>query len=528
MLKEYIVSLNKGVDYNSFWNEMESDTADLNFIPNRRVEIINNRDGSLRSCHYSLTDEEATILTNDSRVYSAEIPLSQREDVQLHFRAVQKDDFSKSAVSTGNRSNWGLNRLSANYNNYGTGTTTTDTYNYMLDGTGVDVVIQDSGIEVQHPEFKDLRGVTRVQQINWYTASGLAGTQSENHYRDNDGHGTHVAAIAVGTSFGWAKNARIYSVKVAGLEGAGDSGTGISVSDCFDVIKLWHRSKPIDPNTGFKRPTIVNMSWGYSLTYTTVSSVTYRGNTFNDASTTGNDNYRWANYGMVPLISGGNYISNFRSGQVDVDIQELIDEGVHVVIAAGNNYHKIDVPIGEDYNNYFTTGGSNYYYHQGSSPLDDQAIRVGSLDSTAYGSTRDQKSLFSETGPGVDVYAPGSNVLSACSNTNDFSAVSYGKDTGFKQVVLGGTSQASPQICGLGALYLQINPGTTPESLKQWVSNTTAVSGIIYTSGLGNDYTNLRSILGGRDKIAYNPFAIASDSNMTGAITINNGAVTLT
>lgn len=528
MLKEYIVSLNRDVDYDSFWNEMESDTTDLNFIPNRRVDIINNRDGSLRSCHYSLTDEEAQILTDDPRVYSVEIPLAQRDDVQMHFRAYQKDDFTKSAASTGNRSNWGLNRLSANYNNYGTGTTTTDTYNYMLDGTGVDVVIQDSGIEVHHPEFRDARNLTRVQQINWYTESGLSGTQSPNHYRDHEGHGTHVAGIAVGRSFGWAKNARIYSVKVAGLEGPGDSGTGISVSDCFDVIKLWHRRKPIDPVTGFKRPTIVNMSWGYSLTYSTVSSVTYRGTTYSDASTTGNSGYRWTNYGMVPLMSGSNFIANFRSGQVDVDIQELIDEGVHVVIAAGNNYHKIDVPIGDDYNNYFTTGGTDYHYHQGSSPFEDQAIKVGSLDSVSYSSTRDQKSLFSETGPGVDIYAPGSNVLSACSNTNSFSGVNYSKDTSFKQVVLGGTSMAAPQVCGLGALYLQMNPGVTPEYMKMWVANTTGVSGVIYTSGLGNDYTNLRSILGGNGKIAYNPFAIASENNLTGAITINNGAVTLT
>jgi hypothetical protein len=87
---------------------------------------------------------------------------------------------------------------------------------------------------------------------------------------------------------------------------------------------------------------------------------------------------------------------------------------------------------------------------------------------------------------------------------------------------------ASPQVCGLGALYLQMNPGVNPESLKKWFANTTGVSGVIYTSGLGNDYTNLRSILGGDGKIAYNPFAIASDSNLTGAITLNNGAVTLT
>lgn len=619
--KEYVVSLNKNVDYAAFWNDMETNTVGLQHVPDRIVDIVNNRDGSTRSCHYALTDEEATILQNDSRVYSVEIPLRLRDDVQMVLRGRQIDDFTKSAVSSGNRTNWGLNRISSAINNYGTGNTTTGFYNYVLDGTGVDVVIQDSGIEVYHPEFKNdkkttaivalgqnvtgspgstgffyallNRGVpaweyfvrnwmtgtwtvtgdlgsgitsarivsvtydqdsvfpiinqgqfqpgvsynftntgesgdTRVQLIDWYGVSGLtSGTQSANHYRDYDGHGTHVAGTVAGRTFGWAKNARIYSLKVNGLEGTGDSGTGISVTDCFDVIKLWHRNKPINPLTGFRRPTIVNMSWGYSLTYSTVSSVTYRGTTYSDASTTGNSTYRWTNYGLVPLTSGANFVTNFRQGQVDVDVQEMIDEGIHVCIAAGNNYHKIDVPSGIDYGNYFTTGGSQYNYHQGSSPLDDQAIKIGSIDTKTYSADLDQCSVFSEKGPGVDIWAPGSNVLSCTSNTNAFSGVAYKNDSGFKQVILSGTSMASPQVCGLGALYLQTNPGINAEQLKKWFCNVTAVSNVIYNTGLINDYTNTRSMLGSPNKFLYNPFATETDGVLQNGITITNGALTL-
>jgi len=526
--REYIVSLNRGVDYDSFWQEMESDTTGLQFVPNRRVDIINNRDGSLRSCHYSLTDDEAKILQDDTRVYSVEIPLKDREDVIMVLRGRQTGDFTKSPLSTGSRVNWGLNRINSATNIYGANTTTTSNYDYILDGTGVDVVIQDSGIEVEHPEFRDNNGVTRVQQINWYTASGIGGTQSANHYRDYDGHGTHVAGIAVGRTFGWAKNARIYSLKVNGLEGTGDSGTGISVSDCFDVIKLWHRNKPRDSVTGFKRPTIVNMSWGYSLTYTSVSSVTYRGTTYSDASTTGNAGYRWTNYGLVNLTNGSNFITNFRQGQVDVDIQEMIDEGIHVVIAAGNNYHKIDNPSGADYNNYLTYGGTDYYYHRGSSPLDDQALKVGSIDNNVFAANLDYCSNFSEKGPAIDIWAPGSNVMSACSNTTGFSAVAYSRDSGFKQLTISGTSMAAPQVCGVGALYLQMNPGINPEQMKMWFTNVTATTGVIYTTNTSNDYTTTRSLLGAPNKFLYNPFGIESDGNMTGGVTLTNGAFTLT
>jgi hypothetical protein len=182
MLKEYIVSLKKDVDYDIFWNEIENENDSDSFVPSRRVEIVNNRDGSTRNCHYSLTDEEAETLRQDPRIYSVEIPPWQRDDVIIGLRGQQISNFTKTSSSSGDFVNWGLNRVNNPTNNYGLGLTSDNAYNYVLDGSGVDVVIQDSGIEVYHPEFTDDNGNTRVQQINWYTESGLAGTQSANHY----------------------------------------------------------------------------------------------------------------------------------------------------------------------------------------------------------------------------------------------------------------------------------------------------------------------------------------------------------
>jgi hypothetical protein len=33
-------------------------------------------------------------------------------------------------------------------------------------------------------------------------------------------------------------------------------------------------------------------------------------------------------------------------------MEELIDAGVHVMVAAGNRSHKIDAPAGDDYDNF--------------------------------------------------------------------------------------------------------------------------------------------------------------------------------
>ena len=258
--KEYIVSLKRGVDPSNFKAEMTQSTGDAN-IPARSVDVANERLLSTRNTHYSLTDEEAEQLKNDSRVADVAIPPQHDDASEIGLHAVQIGDFKKTTADSGNHLNWGMRRCIESTNVYGTSTNNpSGDYTYHLDGTGVDVVIQDTGIQADHPEFFDASGSSRVQQIDWYTESGLAGTQGSNHYSDTSGHVTHCAGTAAGLRYGWAKNARVYSVNVAGLS---SNSSAISITDCFDVIKGWHNNKPIDPATGYKRPTIVNMSWCY-------------------------------------------------------------------------------------------------------------------------------------------------------------------------------------------------------------------------------------------------------------------------
>ena len=519
-MKQYNVALKAGVDYDGFWNDMESETDGLLYIPNRRIEFTNERPASLRQCWYLLTDEEAETLRNDERVYCVEIPPEFRDDIIIAPAATQTGDFTKTTSSIGSFLNWGLIRASNPTNVYGTGTTTVLNYTYTLDGTGVDVVIQDSGIQVDHPEFQDGNGNTRVQQINWGAYSGGGFTQNANHYRDFDGHGTHVAGTAAGRTYGWAKNARIYSVKLSGLEGSGDSGTGISTTYAFDVIKNWHASK-----LG-SRPTVVNMSWGYLTFYNTVTSVTYRGTTYSDASTTGNATYRQSTYGIRNISGaayGYNYICNTRIASVDVDVQELLDAGVVVCVAAGNRSFKIDTIGGTDYNNTIQTDTGTKFIHRGSSPHDDDAITVGNSDRVVFSSVLDQKATSSETGPGVDIYAPGTNIISSCSTTNRFGASSYYNNATFRQVNISGTSMASPQVAGVSALILQLNPNYTPAQVKTALLNSATAT--IYTTGLTNDWTDTRSLQGGSQKFLY---ANYNSNEVTTTTTTTTAAPTTT
>ena len=507
--KEYIVSLNKGVDYESFNQEMIASTG-AGDIPSRSVDVANARPSSLRSTHYSLTDAEAEALRNDPRVYGVNLLPENDPTIGIGFDALQTGNFTKTTLDRGDFLNWGMRRMNEATNPY-SGFSVGGGYNYTLDGSGVDVVIMDSGLEINHPEFQGADGLSRVQELDWTTASGIVGmpAQSTNYYRDFDGHGTHVAGTATGKTYGWAKNAQIFSLKLAGLEGPGDSGTGTSTTYAFDCIKEWHNNKPIDPVTGVKRPTVVNMSWGYLRYYSSVSSITYQGveKTGTDIDTSAK---RHA-FGMVPIYNPnvGAFVTNVRIPSVDADMEELIDAGVHVMVAAGNRSHKIDVPGGDDYDNLAVTDNGTVNYHRGSSPYSIRAHIVGNIDSTVDAGGLEQKAVSSEAGPGVSVFAPGTDIMSAMSTTNNFGATTlnnpYPANANYLINNITGTSMASPQIAGMLSLWLQLNPDSTPEQGLAFV-NSTAKTGQLYDTVSTTDYSTDRSLLGAENRFGFNKF----------------------
>jgi subtilisin family serine protease len=133
------------------------------------------------------------------------------------------------------------------------------------------------------------------------------------------------------------------------------------------------------------------------------------------------------------------------------------------------------------------------------------------MDSTVYDATFDQRATYSETGPGVNIWAPGTDIMSACSNTNSFSGQTYHLNASFKQVNISGTSMASPQVAGVAALYLQKYPTSTPEYTKLQLQ--LFASADMYTTELTNDYSNTRSLLGSFQYILYSAFQIQSSTS---------------
>ena len=541
MERRYNVTLKRGVDGQQFNQEMIALTGD-GYIPDRSANTAEEFVNLNRIWAYMLTTEEAENLKKDERVTDVAIPAKEVPGVVVDARASETRRFTKRSIDdTGGYYNWGLLRCNKTTNPWGTSTSTlTDAYDYVLDGTGVDVVIMDSGIIAGHPDFEDADGNSRVKQIDWFSASGVAGSMPTNFYTPYQGHGSHVAGIAAGLTQGWAKNADIYDMHI----NLGDDTNGVEPDVGFDLILGWHNNK----SNG--RPTIVNMSWGsgysFSATLYSLHLTNYRGNTnevllWDELGSVSSATrlQHFSDYGVLPTIEQLYGITNsqyrystapFQDSAYDTGVQELIDAGCFVAIAAGNDPFKADVPGGDDYDNVFeiSQNGNRFSnqvrYHRPGSPYDDEAFYVGNIDAS-YNNNLEPLAFSSTRGPAVNISAPGTNIVSAYHTGGD---TGYPFNlTGYYWGNISGTSMASPQVAGVMALYAQLNPNWNMAQMRSAII-ADAQTNLLYTTNSDNDYNvrnNNDTLLGAPNRILYNRFGVATDGAASNGITLSNCVV---
>ena len=215
-------------------------------------------------------------------------------------------------------------------------------------------------------------------QFGGRVESGYTAVSDGNGTEDCNGHGTHVAGTVGGADYGVAPSVSIVPVRVL---------------DCY--------------GSGSLTDVIAGLDWVVA-------------------------NHAPGQLAVANMSLGGGY-----SEALNIAVQNVIDDGVTMVVAAGND------------------GGDACANSPASVPA---AITVGATDSN------DQRADFSDYGTCVDLFAPGVDILSSWLDSSTATAT------------LSGTSMASPHVAGGVALTLASTRSTS--------------TGEISTNVLGNASNN--------------------------------------
>jgi hypothetical protein len=513
MLEEYVITLKNRNDLEEFYKDMETLRATAyNCMPERAVSCKQRRPIS-RNTHYLLTADEAEQLRQDPRILAV-MP------VKLEIAAIkplytQTGNFDKSATDRATDVNWGLLRCieGLQRTNWGSNGTANQSASIQFNASGkhVDVVIIDGHIDPAHPEYAvnpDGSGGTRVIQLNWFNLNNSADLLDDDNaallssnyvytpyiggtgLTGDNNHGAHVAGTVAGNTQGWARSANIYNINPYGT-----NPNTLAQLIMWDYIRAFHLNKAVNPETGRKNPTICNGSYGSSFihpfdygSFTTgpITRVTYRGVTVGDG-VTALTNQQLLDNGIY--ASGGVAEIPFYIPSVAADIEDAIEDGIIVVASAGNEYQKIDVVGGVDYNNTYqaTIDGFNYTlpYHRGTTPgAVPGVICVGAVGSTV----NETKAVFSNCGPRIDVYAPGQNINSG----KHSGGVADPRNTSYTLDKISGTSMSSPQVCGVLACALEIYPNMTPAQAMNYIKTYGKNGQMTDTGGGASDVTSLQ------------------------------------
>ena len=305
------------------------------------------------------------------------------------------------------RDNWGIDRVDQQ-------TGRNERFGFVNNGTGVHVYVLDSGIRRDHVEFKDANNQSRVLA----GIDARFGIDPDNGTNTNDcyGHGTHVAAIIAGRTYGIAKNALLHPIRIVGpdpykttaspgcpLDGSGDR-TSIKVVRALDWI-----------TANAQRPAVVN----------------------------------W---------SGGNDYTLMSSSAIGTAVQGVLSAGIHFVQAAGNqtgaynpdsSADACNLSLGGRYPGVIVAGGMDHKdrrWVRTDHPEEAEYLRLGDYGSNA--------------GSCIDIWAPAEYIISASYDRDETVATNLA-------CRLSGTSMAAPHVTGAVAIYLQSNPSATPAEVER-------------------------------------------------------------
>lgn len=192
----------------------------------------------------------------------------------------------------------------------------------------------------------------------------------------------------------------------------------------------------------------------------------------------------------------------YRYPAVDSDVEDVIANGVILVGSAGNSSWKCDVPGGVDWNNQIAMQmkypGEFFWLNRGQSPTANETraaggdyempqLSVGAIDSIEY----DRKAQFSNTGPMINIWAPGTYIMSSYADYPGGRSLDPRNSSYFIHKI-SGTSMSAPQVTGVLACALEVYPNMTMAEATAYIQTYAKTSQITASSGGNQDYYDLQ------------------------------------
>ena len=347
-------------------------------------------------------------------------------------------------------------------------------------------------------------------------------------------HGTQCASLIFGRTHGWAYNANKWILNLYGSYNPGSFEIG------FDLQKVFHQYKPVNPLYGTKDPTMSSNSWGFRASDKSGSHYYWRSDPATAYGGTSNEP------GFISWLGATGDIGRWKSEMYDNSMTQAGDEltqaGVIIIAAAGNSNQQQVNPDHPNYDNRISNNDTNTFYQdtfdefgfnvtgstnrrgfpqhigktegetsQGNTTVKFPAINIGCLDDDMTNNyDQDRKVNYSDMGSAIDLFAPGDGTLAANEGTyglnvarSDDSYPGLSIISGCRDVRFSGTSAACPVACGFLALVMQYNRGWTYEELRNWINTNVEIqpTADMYvgteptspTASWSSDYNALRS-----------------------------------
>jgi len=165
-------------------------------------------------------------------------------------------------------------------------------------------------------------------------------------------HGTQCGSQLFGRTHGWAYNANKWVLDAFGARGPG-------ITKIWDIQKIFHQAKPINPKYGTKDPTVSSNSWGYRAYHDTTSYAHHRTNSPIYFTSKAGAPAFMSQYG--DFGDWGRLKSEFFDSSNVTSAKEMIDAGVIMSVAAGNSNQKQVKWDHPDYDNYWHTSNSGHF-----------------------------------------------------------------------------------------------------------------------------------------------------------------------